>query len=516
MPNILQLLKRRKTGTREEYVSVGDDGSVTVDLTISEDEDQQHVIVEEDERNAEELHHREVATEVEGEQIPCPICEVDLSCLQVSERESHVELCLLSPSRSTHVVVATRKQEKQGKHEKHEKRPRRPKKPLPDFKVLDLLAQKVIVDGFCYAPGPTDKYFLSHYHSDHYIGIVKSWSQGVIYTSEITGRLVMKHLRVPEDRIVMIPMHKKYEVCKGVWVTLEDANHCPGAVVFLFEASDGDTVKRILHTGDFRVSKALIDKFKDVYLDEIYLDTTYLDPRYSFYDQRLVINTTVDFVQQCVTTKQNGIIDFLKGGTEFVILVGSYSIGKEKVYTELAKRLKTKVFVAPKRYETLTLCGYDMSMFSKDDESSCMIHVVNFQKLVDRPWLKRFSNKNIIVIRPTGWTFTRLGRAKDTHEDHEVSDTFKSSLAMSFSEDSTSASDVFLQQLKSQWQRGHTLQIPYSEHSSFKELSLFCSILKWGNIIPTVNVNNHDYPQWFKVWKETTVDYAVVESHFNV
>lgn len=68
----------------------------------------------------------------------------------------------------------------------------------------------------------------------------------------------------------------------GVEVTLVDANHCPGAVIFLFRLQDG---RRYVHTGDMRFSPAMLanlhlQRFQGA--DALYLDTTYCNVRHTF------------------------------------------------------------------------------------------------------------------------------------------------------------------------------------------------------------------------------------------
>ena len=62
-----------------------------------------------------------------------------------------------------------------------------------------------------------------------------------------------------------------------------DANHCPGAVQFLFQLPDGGA--RYVHCGDMRFCAALKE---DPHLQRfvgaraVFLDTTYCNPRFTF------------------------------------------------------------------------------------------------------------------------------------------------------------------------------------------------------------------------------------------
>jgi Cft2 family RNA processing exonuclease len=58
---------------------------------------------------------------------------------------------------------------------------------------------------------------------------------------------------------------------KGREVSLYEANHCPGAVMFLFKGEKGI----VLHTGDFRFRESMLDHFKGLKIDYLYLDNTF-------------------------------------------------------------------------------------------------------------------------------------------------------------------------------------------------------------------------------------------------
>jgi hypothetical protein len=190
----------------------------------------------------------------------------------------------------------------------------------PAFKKVQQgahMARPIIVDGFQYASRDlSDCYFLTHFHSDHYGGLTKHFQHGNIYCSPATCSLVKLKLNVPSRYLHALSLDKKHTVlCDGVpvEVTLTDANHCPGAVLILFQfpnsqGSGADAARSVLHTGDFRFGTHLLESSsmlrqlarRPVCRSQqlvVYLDTTYCDPSHIFPPQ----HETIAAVQQCVT-----------------------------------------------------------------------------------------------------------------------------------------------------------------------------------------------------------------------
>ena len=162
-------------------------------------------------------------------------------------------------------------------------------------------------------------------------------------------------------------MDQDYALNSFVNVSLIDANHCPGSILLLFKVfkPDGTTVRH-LHTGDFRANPRmclhpLIRQPENDILDTLYLDTTYLNGQYSFPAQEEVITATCDLAERCVSGEQSknkskwlyGWLGKLasddeqtsnnddkvsassmtkKTNSKVLIIVGTYSIGKEKLF----------------------------------------------------------------------------------------------------------------------------------------------------------------------------------------
>ena len=84
--------------------------------------------------------------------------------------------------------------------------------------------------------------------------------------------------------------------------SLLDANHCPGAVMFLFQVGK----RRILHVGDFRWNKDFMLQhsplrsiaLRQSQLDDIFLDTTYCNDKYALPTQEETILATVELAEK--------------------------------------------------------------------------------------------------------------------------------------------------------------------------------------------------------------------------
>nr|CAD7260483.1 unnamed protein product [Timema shepardi] len=343
-------------------------------------------------------------------------------------------------------------------------------KSCPLFKrIPDTL---FVVDAFQYGiiPGVV-AYFLTHFHSDHYGGLRKSFNQP-IYCSSITAALVSLKLGVDKAYLNVIDVDETRTVC-GVKVTALDANHCPGSLMFLFQLAQG---RNFLHVGDFRADPKMESYpcFWNLAIDRLYLDTTYCDPKHSFPSQSDTIARVLE------VTKSN-----LRAEPRTLVLCGSYTIGKEKVFLAVANLLNSKIWAAPDKRRVLR-CLKDpiISQRLVDKAEEAQVHVcpmgdLNVQVLSNYLQKYLFCRKytHILAFRPTGW----VGGAPNIAPVRRNNITICGNFHLNHSQIS--------------------ICVPYSEHSSFLELGRFVRFLKPRVIIPTVNSrNNAAMQKYFVDW----------------
>ncbi|OPB40584.1 hypothetical protein A0O28_0006640 [Trichoderma guizhouense] len=202
--------------------------------------------------------------------------------------------------------------------------------------------------------------FLSHVHSDHLSGL-ESLRSPFVYCSAATREILLRLERYPcrinyargilEARqqtykhlskvIKPLPLESPttIELQPGncIQVTLFDANHCPGSVMFLIEGHG----KAVLYTGDVRCepwfvnaitrSPALIEYTCGIKtIDTLYLDTSFVDG--------------IPF-----QTKAEGIAQLLhkvaKYPKDTVFYIQAWTYGYEDVWIALSKALNSPVHV---------------------------------------------------------------------------------------------------------------------------------------------------------------------------
>ncbi|XP_028071121.1 5' exonuclease Apollo-like isoform X2 [Camellia sinensis] len=141
-------------------------------------------------------------------------------------------------------------------------------------------------------------YFLTHLHADHTNGLSSTWKRGPLCCSRITAKLFaskfpgfkLSLLRILDiGQWNSIPLvSPTTESNTTVNVIAIDADHCPGAVMYLFRGEFGC----MLYTGDFHwettgkraeIGKSmLLSALGNDKVDILYLDNTYCNPSYYF------------------------------------------------------------------------------------------------------------------------------------------------------------------------------------------------------------------------------------------
>ncbi|ROW03119.1 hypothetical protein VMCG_05828 [Cytospora schulzeri] len=243
-----------------------------------------------------------------------------------------------------------------------------------------------------------------------------NFAQGILETEEIT----YKH---QGRRLKPLPLNTPTEIelapNKIIRVTLLDANHCPGAVMFLFEGNG----KAVLYTGDIRSEPCHVDAIVRNpcmveyshepsrrglrTLDRVYLDTSFTED--------------VQF-----QTKSDGLRELLDKVSKYpddtVFYFSAWTYGYEDVWIALAKALNTKIHVDDykmKVYESLRVkigeddyihlspeapaltgftCGNSLHPGYLTRDPNVRLH--SCEKGSGCPTMKRLSTSDVVWITP--------------------------------------------------------------------------------------------------------------------
>lgn len=492
------------------------------------------------------------------------------------------------------------------------------KRTCPFYKIMPNNFS-ICVDAFRYgAVKDCNAYFLSHFHSDHYIGLTARWTHGPIYCSKVTGSLVKSQLKTAAKYVVELEFDEKVPVpdTNGVFVTMIPANHCPGSSLFLFEkVINGGKTQRILHCGDFRACPehithpslrpnlfdAVEGKIKRQKIDVCYLDTTYLNPRYSFPPQDGVIRSCAELCvalndgvvsgddsrwNSLLRKREGGapagvdsVSKFFKGDREkttgtngkgskesgieanededcvvieqapppldaftaiqkktsnrnrLLVVCGTYSIGKERICKAIAQALKTKIFATPAKIKICQeLNDPELSNLLTSDPHEAQVHMqmimeIRAETLAEYLESYKAHFSKIVGFRPSGWNYSPGSSSKSSRSATSASAAVEKILGSTGTPIKNITANLapgsvptthllhgpvwrtrfFTKDLTPQRGSGKEAMcfgVPYSEHSSFRELAMFLMALRIERVVPTVNVRSEQSRKRMKGWTD--------------
>lgn len=312
---------------------------------------------------------------------------------------------------------------------------------------------------------PVRFYFLTHCHADHTQGLSKNWRRR-IYCSPTTAKLAAHLFGIDPKLFIPIELDETITIDydddqkpekRSFHVTALEADHCPGAVMFLFDGWFG----RILCTGDFRYeleSQAIdIDRLRFHAIDRLYLDATNWRNGTSSLPCR---EEAIEKILETISKRPD---------QEMIVLAMPQArLGKERLLRAIARRFKQRICVDPARLATLKVLGVSNLRFWKaskkrtkysslqldehftDNALETRFHVANgsprkISRMIDA---YRAMGRNAFVL-----ILTSLPYLKEAVECQEINQQYS-------------------------FNTSNAAVIPYSDHSSRKELEAFLDCLR--------------------------------------
>ncbi|KAE8780658.1 putative F-box/LRR-repeat protein 23 [Hordeum vulgare] len=228
--------------------------------------------------------------------------------------------------------------------------------------------------------------FLTHAHRDHLAGITTTSAAGAVYASRLTV-LIARHIfpQLGADAFVEMELGAPVLVPDpdgDFTVTAFDANHCPGAVMFLFEGAFGNA----LHTGDCRLTPDCIQGLPFRYItaeapgasqappscriDYLFLDCTFAKCPLQFPAKEASIRQVIN----CIWEHPNAPTVYLV----------SDMLGQEEILIEVSRAFGSKIYIDRDNnsecYHTLSLVAPEILT----EDASSRFQVIEFPRLSER------------------------------------------------------------------------------------------------------------------------------------
>ena len=193
-----------------------------------------------------------------------------------------------------------------------------------------------------------------------------------------------------------------------------------------------------------------------------------------------------------------------RDGGRLLVVIGTYTIGKERIVKAVARAMNSKIFCMDSRKYRVYAQLEDPelhSMLTRSPSASVHVtnlHAINGEGLRDVVAALRTQGHDFthaVAFRPTGWTYKPPAGMDTVSPSLDRLIQWNQSRSFGFqnlypTRDSTPDYMIY--------------GVPYSEHSSFFELTAFALSTRYDRIIATVNVGSPasraKMAKWFEKW----------------
>lgn len=245
--------------------------------------------------------------------------------------------------------------------------------------------------------------FLTHWHSDHLHGLRRTFP-GTIICSLITSRMLKNRwAKNIQATVLILEPHKEEqrvvarrfpvvgllgEKKKYGFVTVFDANHLPGSLMFYFSQEN------IFYTGDYRWNKTMAQQLPTIIKPNslVYFDGTFHDPALDFLTEEESVRLMETTLDQLLTRVQ----------PPTQVIIGVFHLGM----FQLLQKLKYKFTVLFDTFSNTIRTGLKImyNITPDSNKSTSRILVANLKKL---NVVKEYPKYPIIV--PSALWFTCEG-----------------------------------------------------------------------------------------------------------
>ncbi|CAE7146274.1 unnamed protein product, partial [Rhizoctonia solani] len=196
-------------------------------------------------------------------------------------------------------------------------------------------------------------------------------------------------------------------------------------------------------------------------------------------------------------------------GERVLVVVGTYTIGKERLIKAIARALSSKIYCNSDKHAVfMRQTDADLHAMLTSDPAAAQVHVlplgkINIEGLDEYLTLHQAQYDRILGFKPTGWTYTPPTTAYNTIPT--VNRIIAQARAHGYSASR-------LRPKRGSNSRVTIYNVPYSEHSSFRELSCFALSIDWDQMIATVGAESAETRErmefWFDKWAKSRIDRA--------